>query len=858
MIQSNRDITQEFVEISKKCLRARKDGSINVVRTSKEEDCPLAFDFDSIPAPLAIFDGEGKPKAVNRSYRERFGAVVLPAHRRQVSLGMPSDNCTTLASGDILVSFTAEREDLTRRVELCSQAMSLSQVGAWRYLLEDRSLEFSEELYQVFGLSREWNVSSDSMASIFAEQDLENLREACRQTIESGVPFDLELPFDSPHSGKRQWVRIFGRAEHLDEVCLALSGAVQDITEKRQTGEKLAEILEQFAFAQKSAGFGVWDYHPDTKYLHWDDTNFVLYDVDPAGFTGQFEDWANCVVPEDLDDAVTALNAAIGGEKDFDTEFRIRLRDGRIRWIKGTAHATRDEAGKAQRMVGFNYDITPIKEVEEELRASNLRLAESNKRLEELAASSMAASLAKSEFLANMSHEIRTPMNGVLGMTTVLMETELTPHQRDSVDIVRKSAEALLLLINDLLDFSKVEAGSVRLDAQEVDLRDSVDDLVEFLALEAQRKGLDFFYRVSARVPQTVKLDPGRLRQVLINLVGNAVKFTQKGAVTVLLDADEQHLLFTVRDTGPGIEPAEQTRIFEPFTQGKSLASAGGTGLGLAICKRLAHLMGGILSLESRPGLGTSFLLKIPRIDAEPSGTEHLTVRRRVALTGGRPKERRSLLQALKFLGAEVAEESVDVEFLFRGAEPVQEGAEQYLVVPACDAAKYADVTEQGFRGIVTRPFRRRPLEQLLSTSGEASDERRKAVPASDPLDCRILLVEDNLVNQEVAAKMLSKIGAHHDTVENGREALKMLARQRYDLILMDLQMPGMSGFETTKQLKSDSRYSLNLETPVVALTAHATREHKERCFEVGMSDYLTKPLRLNEIRAVVEKWVAS
>lgn len=817
----------------------------------------MPSDFDIIPAPLAVFSSGLEPKFCNRAYEIAFGVEVLPEHRIEFSRGVGTDRVSRLPSGDFLVSFPAPTQAAEQRLELCSQAMSLSQVGAWRYLLENRELQFSEELYEVFGLARDWDVTSDSMASIFEAPHLELLRDKCRQTIETGRAFEIELPFVSPSTGRKQWVRVFGRAESEDDVCRALSGAVQDITEKRETGERLAELVERFAFAQKSAGFGVWDYDPDTEVLHWDDMLFDLYDVDPAQFVGRFEDWADNVLPEDLPDAVSALEAAIRGEKDFDTEFRIRLTDGRIRWIKGVAHATRDESGRAHRMVGFNYDITPIKMVEEELRASNAQLAESNERLEELAASSLAASLAKSEFLANMSHEIRTPMNGVLGMVTVLLETELTPQQRDLVDIVRKSAEALLLLINDLLDFSKVESGAVRLDAQEVDLRDAVDDLVEFLALEAQRKGLDCFYRVSARVPQLVKLDPGRLRQVLINLMGNAVKFTQSGAVTLLLDADKKHLCFTVRDTGPGIEAEEQERVFEPFTQGKSLNSEGGTGLGLAICKRLAQLMGGKLTLESRPGLGTSFLLKIPRIDVETPLVDKVSFETRVAITGGRPKERLSLVQALKFLGIETVDSDAEVEFLFRGSEPAHPEAARYLVVPACDAAKYANVTEQGFRGIVTRPFRRRPLEQLLAASLEPSGER-PTTQDSENLDCKILLVEDNLVNQEVAAKMLSKIGARFDTATNGSEALEFLARHRYDLILMDLQMPGISGFETTEQLKSDSRFSLNLSTPVVALTAHATKEHRERCFEVGMSDYLTKPLRLKEIRAVVEKWGAT
>jgi len=818
----------------------------------------LTVDFDFIPAPLAIFDSDFSPKSVNHAYRTTFGPQVLDAHRSWLEKHRSGDHISRLDCGDLLVSFDAETQSMRERAALSSQAMALSQVGAWRYHLLSGRLEFSPEIYQVFSFPPEQEINAQSFAPVFSKETLEILNKHCDATIQTGEEFHIELPFNSPLDGKCRWIRSIGRAEYADGVCIALSGAVQDITEKRETAESLAELVRKFGFAQQSSGFGVWDYHPESKVLHWDDALFALYDVDKTGFQAGFQDWANCVLPDDLAATVAQLQDAVRGNSEFDTEFRIVLKDGRIRWLKATAHATRDAEGRALRMVGFNYDITNIKKVEEELRASNVQLEASNHRLEELAASSMAASRAKSSFLANMSHEIRTPMNGVLGLTTVLLETELTPQQRDSVDIIRKSAEALLILINDLLDFSKVESGTVRLDPEEVDIRDAVDDLVEFLALEAQRKGLDFFYRVNANVPRLVKLDPGRLRQVLINLVGNAVKFTQEGSVTLLLDSEQGELLFKVRDTGPGIEPAEQCKIFEPFTRGKALTSAGGTGLGLAICKRLAVLMGGKLLMESRPGAGTSFLLKIPSIPVEQDHTSRPLQGMRVAITGGKPKERRTLLQNLRFLGAEVTDQQADIEILFQGATSVFPEAVRFLVVLACDAAKYADVTNQGFRGVVTRPFRRRPLESLLSSAHEAIAEvgdPRESVPTYTDR-YRVLLVEDNLVNQEVAAKMLAKIGCSYDTVSNGEDALAVLNEQKYDLILMDLQMPRMDGFEATVKLKTESSYNLNTDTPVVALTAHATKEHQERCFDVGMADYLTKPLRLNDLRRVFQKWM--
>jgi signal transduction histidine kinase/ActR/RegA family two-component response regulator len=622
---------------------------------------------------------------------------------------------------------------------------------------------------------------------------------------------------------------------------------------------KVEELLERFAFAQESSAFGVWDFDPATGNLHWDEAMFPLYDVDPAGFRRSFEDWSDCVLPEDLPGAVLELNRAMQGEEPFDTEFRIRFRDGSIRWIKATAHIIRDEDGEPLRLVGFNYDITQIKKVDAELRQSYAQLEVKNRQLEQLAASSQAASLAKSEFLANMSHELRTPMNGVFGMASLLLETELTPQQRDALDVIRKSGDAMIQLINDLLDFSRVEAGVVQLDEGDVPLREAVDDLVELMAIEAQRKGLHFSYTVEAKVPRLVHLDEGRLRQILINLVGNAVKYTHDGRVGLHVGLKDEQLAFVVADTGLGIDDSEIKNIFAPFTRLDNQGAVGGTGLGLAICRRLAVLMHGEVGVHSKPGVGSEFTLKLPfRRVEETLGHTWPLANRRFAITGGHPLDRESLREALSFLRADVDSLDPEMELVFEGAEQVHPDLNAAIILPASDVSGFKTWTQSGYLGAINLPIRSQPLlESLCSWLGEAAEPVQDSQEKRLQFPCRVLLVEDNVINQKVARKMLEKLGASFEVADNGIVALERLAQNSYDIVLMDLQMPEMDGLEATRLFRNRKATKRNAHIPVVALTAHATKDYRTRCFEAGLNDFLAKPLRLDDLRRVFLKWIS-
>ena len=667
--------------------------------------------------------------------------------------------------------------------------------------------------------------------------------------------------------------------------------------QKRQMAElervqaELAAKNAQLEEAQALAHVGSWEINLQTGRGTWSDESYRILGLEPGECEPTIDSYLTFVHPDDMEVVKAAREKVLADFQPFAFEHRLVLRSGEVRFTAVNGKVVFDGENRPVRVVGVSHDITEHKQTVE-LRASK-EAAE-------------AANRAKSEFLANMSHEIRTPMNGVQGMLELALDTDLNPEQAEYLRMARSSADALLRIIDDILDFSKIESGKLDFETIDFNLRDTVSDTLDVLRLRAEQKGLELICNFNPNAPDFVAGDPGRLRQVITNLVGNAIKFTERGEVIVEVDQQERTneivtVHFAIRDTGVGIPPDRQKVIFAPFQQadGSVTRRYGGTGLGLAISAQLVDIMGGGIWVDSEPGKGSTF---------------HFTARFRVISghakrASGRPVDLdgvRALVVDDKSSNGHVLHETLT---RWKMATTLVEGGARALA-----AMESAVQTNEPFKLViidsgtslvdgfaVAQAIKQRPALagatiMLLTSTGRRGDAARcrevgiavyltkpvgqaqlldailsvlgGAVPTDSPgLITRhtlreggrvnILLAEDNLVNQKITTRMLEKLGHAVTVVSNGREALDAIGRQTFDLILMDIQMPEMSGFEATETIRRQERGS-GRHLPIIALTAHAMDGDRERCLESGMDGYISKPARGAELSRAIGSLLAA
>lgn len=775
--------------------------------------------------------------------------------------------------------------------ELLRTVSETAPVGIFRVDVNGNCLYLNQRWTEMMGVESTESLGESWLKAVHPE-DKERVTSLWENCVAAGELYQSKHRYLA-RDGQTLWVE--SAARPLNDVRGKLQGYVgmmQDVTERRAAEERLRQSEEMFRTLSASAPVGIFLVNAKAECIYVNEKWVEMSGISKEDAIGGL--WPRALHPDDQEETLRLWYETSSRGEVFERSFRFSGVNDSVIWADLIAKPFFGPEKTPQGYVGIIQDVTQREKTEERLR--------------EAAKTAEAASRAKSEFLANMSHEIRTPMNGILGMTELVLETKLDPEQRECLTMAKSSADALLTLINDILDYSKIEAGKLEIEAIEFQLADTLSETMKTLRLKAHQKGLELAYDIQSDVPAALLGDPGRLRQIIVNLVGNALKFTERGEVILHVRVDSRTidgvlLRFTVADTGIGIPPDKQATIFEAFTQadGSMTRTYGGTGLGLTISSRLVGFMNGNIWVESELGNGSRFHFtirfgiqdtptrnRVPRdiailrdmnvliVDDNATNQQILlkmlrnwqTVPKAVesgarAITTLQEAQRLGKFFPLILLDAHMPEMDGFTLADHIKKNPNWETATIMMLSSAGQRGDAKRCRELGVAAYLTKPIGQEELlEAILNALG--TTPARQIAPAlvtryslrEHVSHMNILLAEDNTVNQVLAIRLLEKRGHSVTLAANGKEALAALERQSFDLVLMDVQMPGMDGFAATAAIREKEKSS-GVRIPIIAMTAHAMVGDRDRCLEAGMDDYISKPIRAQELIKLLDRYSA-
>lgn len=779
------------------------------------------------------------------------------------------------------------QEKLTKTHSLLETIHQTAKIGNWEYDVHSGKMHWNEVTKKIYEVSSNYEPSLKETFEFFKLGYSRNrMTEVFMECIQKGISFDEELEILTAQK-KEKWVRIVGIPLVEHEKVVKLFGTLQDIHEKKSMELFLLEMEFAHQEVQKVAKLGRWDLDLKTNVLKWSPVVFEIFEVDSQKFIPTYEGFLSYIHPDDIELVNRTYQNSLQTHSKYDIEHRLLFPDGRIKWVREIGTTFYDEDNQPVKSIGVVQDITEKKLTEIALRKAKEEAESANK--------------AKSLFLANMSHEIRTPLNSVVGFAELLKFTPLSKLQEEYVENINISAKSLLSLVNNILDFSKIAANKVELEYVRVDFLALVEQVIDIIKGQALQKNLELLYNLDSIVPRYVFIDPVRFRQVLINLLSNALKFTDRGEVELKLRFESMSeskgiLSIFVRDTGIGISEEERFKLFQAFSQVDPSITRkyGGSGLGLAISSRLVEQMGGKIEIESTKGKGSTFYFSIPVEYEETLKQTWLRDLSRVLIVDDNSKNRIILEHFFRFSGIEVCscENGKKALEILQSHEPfsliimdyqmpemdglttiahIREYSKNYklnlpilLLYSSQDLIeKQAEIKQLEIDYVVIKPVKFSELQNILQNLTEKNAREKetynpKSLKISEK-NFKFLIADDVEMNLILLENLLKGFypNCQITQAKDGEEAVEAVSKEKFHLIILDLLMPNVDGIEATKKIKAYFQ-SINYKCPILAFTAGNLVGEREKCLAAGMDDFLSKPIDLTKIKNLLIKWLPS